>query len=300
MRLPCDAPDAPHDSCPALIVASASRPSVSHEPSEVDIMPSEEEIMTLDLRAEAARYYDLNPNPPHDVPFYLDRLPNPQVRVLELGCGTGRVSIPLARACRFLQGLDRSDAMLALCREKIAKAGLETGRIVVEWGDITDFDLGTRFDLVIAPFRVIQNLETDRQLDGLFACIRAHLASDGRCILNVFRPNRPRDELVRSWVGNEERLAWEVRQGEERVTCHDCRRRLAREPLVLYPDLVYRRWREDEMLEETVLHIPMRVFYPDEFLERIRSAGFSITGTWGGYAGEAYAEGSELVVAFER
>jgi len=254
--------------------------------------------MTLDLRAQAARYYDLNPNPPADVPFYIDRLPGPEVRVLELGCGTGRVSIPLARACGFVHGLDRSDAMLELCREKIARAGLEPGRIVVEHGDITDFDLGSTFDLIIAPFRVIQNLETDTQLDGLFHRIRKHLSPNGRCILNVFHPNRPRDELLRTWVSRKEKLAWEVRQGEERITCHDCRRRLTRYPLVLYPDLIYRRFRGDELLEEVVLHIPMRVFYPDEFLDRIQPAGFTPTGKWGGYAGEPYGQGNELVVAF--
>lgn len=254
--------------------------------------------MTLDLRAQAARYYDLNPNPPADVPFYIDRLPGPKARVLELGCGTGRVSIPLAQACGFLHGLDRSNAMLELCREKIATAGLATNRIVVEHGHITAFDLGSRFDLIVAPFRVIQNLETDAQLDGLFHCIRKHLSPNGRCILNVFHPNRPREELLRTWVTKEERLAWEVRQSEERVTCHDCRRRFVEDPLVLYPNLIYHRWREEEMLEEVVLHIPMRVFYPDEFLDRIQSAGFTPTAEWGGYAGEPYGQGNELVVAF--
>ena len=52
------------------------------------------------------------------------------------------------------------------------------------------------------------------------------------------------------------------------------------------------------MLEEVVLPIPMRCFYPDEFLDLIRSASFTITGSWGGYAGEPYGQGKELVVEF--
>ena len=47
-----------------------------------------------------------------------------------------------------------------------------------------------------------------------------------------------------------------------------------------------------------VLPIPMRCFYPDEFLDLIRSAGFTIAGSWGGYTGEPYGEGKELVVEF--
>jgi len=254
--------------------------------------------MPIDLRADSAWYYDLNPNPIDDVPFYVERLPGSGARVLELGCGTGRVSIPLAQKCEFLHGLDMSTAMLELCRAKIAQAGLASERIVVGQADITDFDLGARFDLIIAPYRVIQNLESDEQLVGLFRCIRAHLASRGRCILNVFLPNRPRDELIRDWVTSGESFAWEVERGGQRMTCHDVRPRLTEDPLVLYPELIYRRYRGDALVDEVVLPIPMRCFYPDEFLDRIRSAGFSITGTWGGYAGEPYGEGPELVVEF--
>ena len=254
--------------------------------------------MPIDLRAEAAWYYDLNPNPPNDLPFYIDRLPVPDARVLELGCGTGRVSIPLAQTCGFVHGLDLSKAMLDICRAKISQAGLGRDRIVVEQADITGFDLGTRFDLIIAPYRVLQNLETDEQLAGLFRCIQSHLAPEGRCILTAFLPNRPRDELLRSWMTNEENLAWEVERGEERMTCHDVRPRLTEDPLVVYPELIHRRYRGDELVDEVVLPIAMRCFYPDEFLERIRSAGFTITDTWGGYAGETYGQGPELIVEF--
>jgi hypothetical protein len=188
--------------------------------------------------------------------------------------------------------------MLDLCREKIATSRLGLDRIVVEHADITDYDLGARFDLIIAPYRVVQNLETNEQLDGLFRCIREHLSPEGRCILNVFHPFKPRDELLRVWATDEENLAWEVERDGERMTCHDVRRRLVEKPLVLHPELIYRRWCGEEMLEEVVLPIPMRCFYPDEFLDLIRSAGFTITGSWGGYAGEPYGQGKELVVEF--
>jgi len=254
--------------------------------------------MPIDLRVEAARYYDLNPNALVDVPFYIERLPGPEARALELGCGTGRVSIPLAQRCGFLHGLDLSEAMLELCRAKIGQAGLGPERIIVEQANITDYDLGSLFDLIVAPFRVIQNLETDEQLAGLFRCIRAHLAPGGRCILNVFHPYRLREELLRVWETHEENLAWEIERDGERMTCHDVRRRLVEEPLVLYPELIYRRYRGEELPDETVLPIPMRCFYPDEFLELICSAGFAITDSWGGYAGEPYGQGKELVVEF--
>ena len=252
----------------------------------------------LDIRDGPAKFYDLSPIRPDDVPFYLERLPSAQARVLELGCGTGRVSVPLAKSSGFLFGLDLSEAMLRICRTKLKEAGLGEDRAKLACEDISDFHLDSRFDFVIAPFRVIQNLETDAQLTGMFDGIRQHLAPDGRCVLNVFNPNRPKEALLREWVSDQENEAWEIETEEGRVVCYDCRRRLTPEPLVLYPELVYRRFVGDEVVEEEVLPIPMRCFYPQEFLQLIEGHGFVVTQTWGGYAGEEYGVGNELVVEF--
>jgi hypothetical protein len=188
--------------------------------------------------------------------------------------------------------------MLEQCRAKIPESGVGDERITVSQADITDFDLEARFDLIIAPFRVMQNLETDAQLSGLFRGIRRHMAEGSRCILNVFHPNRDRETLVTEWVSEEENLAWEVHSGEERIACFDVRRSLSTDPLILYPDLVYRRYVGETMVEEEVLKIAMRCYYPDEFASLITSAGFEIRGMWGGYAGEEYGAGNELVIEF--
>lgn len=293
-----------------MLAASVLRSSSTDIPTSADILVRRRNALyltpieargwsvPLDIRAGPAKFYDLSPHHLNDIPFYLGRLPSPSARVLELGCGTGRVSIPLAQQCAFLQGIDISEAMLQVCRSKLEAAGLQAGKVRVEVGDITDFDLKERFDLIIAPFRVMQNLETDQQLAGLFHCIRNHLADRGRCILNAFHPNRPPDALRTEWVTDRENLAWEVQDGGTRVACFDVRRRIKDDPLILYPDLVYRRYAGDDIVEEAVLTIPMRCFYPDEFLSLIREEGFNLLGMWGGYAGEEYGEGNELVVEF--
>jgi SAM-dependent methyltransferase len=166
--------------------------------------------MPIDIRVEAASYYDLNPNTPNDVPFYKGKIPSPATHVLELGCGTGRVLLPLAECCDYVHGLDRSDAMLALCRQKLQQAGISSRKAKVEVGDITDFDLGRRCDHIIAPYRVFQNLETTTQVAGLFRCIRQYLSPAGTCILNVFKPRRDPETLRREWCTQDEHLAWET------------------------------------------------------------------------------------------
>ncbi len=189
--------------------------------------------------------------------------------------------------------------MLALCRQKSRDAKLPPGRVAISAHGISQFDLGRTFDLIIAPWRVMRNLETGAQVDGLFACIRRHLAPRGSCVLNVFKPKWPREELLRRWPTEEETLAWEVPLPGGRLTCHDRRRRLNRDPLVLYPELVWRRYEDHALVDEVTLRVAMRCYYPDEFERLVTSQGFRIVERCGGYAGEPYGEGSELVLRFE-
>lgn len=254
--------------------------------------------MKLDIRSEAATYYDLSPQHPKDIPFYQARIPSPDASVLELGCGAGRVLVPLTASCGYIHGIDLSEAMITVCRRRLGEAGIGPDRALVGVGDITDFALDREFDLITAPFRVLQNLETDRQVDGLLGCVRGHLAPGGTCILNVFNPNRDRETLLREWCTEGERFNWEVPFEGGRVTCHDRSPRMDREKLVLYPELVYRRYEGDDLVHETVLKIAMRCYYPDEFEKLIVDHGFRILHRWGGYAGEPYGEGPELVIQF--
>jgi GrpB-like predicted nucleotidyltransferase (UPF0157 family)/RimJ/RimL family protein N-acetyltransferase/SAM-dependent methyltransferase len=258
-----------------------------------------------DDRYEAAEYYDKFAGPPPgDVEFYRARV-RPEMRVLELGCGTGRVLAPLAAAGGFVFGLDGSPVMLEVCRRNLAAAGLGADRAVVEIGDICDFDLTGRmpkFDLIIAPFRVMQNLETDEQVGGFLRCIRRHLAPGGEVVLNTFRPRGGPEEIKALWDARDGSTpAWTKPDGEETVTLtEDCTRH-SDSPLTVYPRLTYRRFdREGALIDEAALDIAMRVWYLDALLDLIASHGFAVTGRFGGYQGEPWLEGSELVVTFGR
>src|SRR5437899_5371328 len=123
-----------------------------------------------DIRAGVAQYYDVNPEAPNDVPFYTALVPSPEASILELGCGTGRVLVPLAGRCGYIHGIDRSEAMLAVCRDKLRRAKIPVTKAQIALGDISDFALGRTFDLIIAPFRVLQNLETASEVHGFFRC----------------------------------------------------------------------------------------------------------------------------------
>jgi len=257
-------------------------------------------MVTSDIRARVAQYYDLNPDVPSDVPFYTALVPSPGASILELGCGTGRVLVPLAYRCGYIHGIDRSEAMLARCRDKLRQAKTPVTKAQITLGDITDFALGRTFDLIIAPYRVLQNLETDAEVHGLFRCLHTHLSARGSCVLNVFKPMWGPQELRRAWVTEQETFCWAVPVEGGRVTCHDRRAHIHPDRLILYPELIWRRYRHETMVDEAVLKIPMRCYYPDEFSTLITEHGFRMVDRWGGYSGEAYGVGPELVVRFER
>jgi SAM-dependent methyltransferase len=254
--------------------------------------------MKIDIRTEAAKYYDSNPDFLNDIPFYQKLIPSPDSSILELGCGTGRVTLALVPYCQYIQGVDISPAMISICHEKLVKAGIPQTKAKVVEGDITDFDINRTFDFIIAPFRVLQNLETDQEVDGLFQCIRRHLTPNGSCILNVFRPLFEPEELRKRWSTGEENLSWEVDVEGGKLACYDRRARIDAEKLILYPELIYRRHEGEILVEERLLKIVMRCYYPDTFEKLITKHGYTVLNRWGGYEGEVYGQGPELVIQF--
>jgi SAM-dependent methyltransferase len=142
-----------------------------------------------------AEFYDYIPTVTvrRDLNFYLSAAREYGDPILELGCGTGRVLLPLAREGSNVAGLDISEAMLARCRAKLAGEKDEVRRRVqLQCGDMTDFDLDVTFRLIIIPFRPFQHLlEVEQQLACL-RCAHRHLAPGGRLILDVFQTDARR------------------------------------------------------------------------------------------------------------
>jgi len=109
--------------------------------------------------------------------------------ILELGCGTGRVLIPLARAGFEVTGLDSSAHMLAVAWRKLAEETAEVReRVTLVKGDMRDFDLHRRFALIICPFNTFQLLLAREDQERALRCARRALRSGGRFALSVFNP----------------------------------------------------------------------------------------------------------------
>lgn len=158
----------------------------------------------LDSYLVAAKYYDgaYGSMDLTDASFYVDLAKEVGGPVLEIGCGTGRVLLPTARAGIQIHGLDNSRPMLDVLQ---GKAGQESAdvqkRITLHSGDMRDFRLNCTFSLVTSPFRPMQHMFTVADQVAALKSAAAHVAKEGILAFDVFFPKFDR---LPSRIGEEQ------------------------------------------------------------------------------------------------
>lgn len=124
-----------------------------------------------------------------DIPYYVAVAKTVGGALLELACGTGRLTIPMAQAGPKVVGVDAAPAMLAQARAKCTElAPPERARLSFRAGDMRSVRLGRRFDGVVLAFNTIMHMLTDDDLLAALCTARDHLARDGRFFLDLHTP----------------------------------------------------------------------------------------------------------------
>jgi SAM-dependent methyltransferase len=211
-----------------------------------------------------------------DVRFYVDVAREYGGPVLELGCGTGRVLIPTARAGVDITGLDASERMLAVCRERLLVESPQTQSLArVQFGDMRNFDLGRMFRLVTVPFRAFQHLlVVDEQLGCLGAVVR-HLAAEGRLVLDLFNPSIHNLAKLADGAESDEEPPFVLPDGRTVIRRH----RILERDLVNQinsGELVYHVTHPDGRRERLVQPFRMRCLFRFEVEHLLARAGFAV------------------------
>jgi SAM-dependent methyltransferase len=107
-------------------------------------------------------------------------------KALELACGTGRLTVPLAKQGICITGIDNSPEMLTVAREKAAH---EDVRIDFVEADMRSFLLGKRFDLIFLPNNSLAHLHQLSDIQSCFSSVLRHLTENGRFIIDTFNPS---------------------------------------------------------------------------------------------------------------
>lgn len=136
---------------------------------------------------EYAAFYDVQRGRDDrpDVEFYVDRARDADGQVLELACGTGRVTLPLLRTGVDVDGFDLSGDALDVLRERARDQGLEP---TVWADDMADFAVDREYALAICPFNALQHMTTVEDQLACLASVHDALAPGGAFVFDVFVP----------------------------------------------------------------------------------------------------------------
>lgn len=231
-----------------------------------------------------------------DVSFYRElarrRGGGGSLRILELGAGSGRVTVPLARDGHEVVALDQSPAMLRQLRARIARLPEAVrARITPLAGDLRTFDAPGKFPLVIAAFNVVEHLYTRTEVDACLARVARHLAPGGAFVFDVQMPDL-------EWLTRDPEKRWAKTRFTDPSTGramfystnHDYDPVSQVVLIRLYYDPV------DGKGPSRVVKLSQRKFFPAELEALVAHAGFRVTARYGDFFFAPLAAGAETQI----
>ena len=198
--------------------------------------------------------------------FYVRQIERYGEPVLELACGSGRLTIPLTEKGFNVKGLDISDEMMNLAKEKAQRRNIELDLVK---GDMTDFDLGEKFKLIFIPAQSLTHLYEVSAVEKCFACVRKNLADNGRFLIELFNPS------LKVLSQNPDRIYSQSNIGRIFV---DAKSFYDTATQINHIELIFR---ENDEQPDTILTFKMRQFFPQEIDALLKYNGFRIEQKYG-------------------
>jgi SAM-dependent methyltransferase len=214
-----------------------------------------------------------------DVAFYLRWLPeNKDAQILELCCGTGRITIPIAQAGYTITGVDDTPSMLEQAKIKAASAG---AKIEFIQADIRALDLKEQYDLIFIPFNSIHHMYENEDLFNAFKNVKSHLKEGGRFLFDCFNPSL---EYIVTHSKEEKEVA--------NYTTEDGRAIVIKQTLRYESHTQINRIKWHFYINgefDSTQELDMRMFYPQELDAYLKWNGFDILHKFGSFEEEAFS-----------
>jgi len=228
-----------------------------------------------------------------DVPFWRRLAAAQDGRVLELGCGTGRITVPVAREGAAVVGVDRSGAMLAKGRQRLTRARLTAAASLVR-GDIRALPFRNRpgFALVMAPYGILQSLTREADLRATLESVHRVLRKGGTFGIDLV-PDLP------AWSEYDRRVSLKGKRGRSaHVTLIETVRQDERRGLTIFDhEYVERQGRQKTIHRFT---LTFRTVSVPQMRRRLEAAGFEIAAVLGDYHGGPWDSRSDVWMILAR
>ncbi len=247
-----------------------------------------------------AQYYDLiHEGLPGEAEFYVGHAARAGGKTLELGCGTGRIAIPMAMSGVDVTGLDNSEAMLERCREKMRAVGETRGALTLVHADMADFDLGTQFSFIAMTYRTFMHLLTVEDQQRCLAAVRRHLRDNGLFVLNSWVPKR--SLIARTVAGPGAGIFHTIGKypipgtgnavlHQQCVTCDESNHLLVERHKIRELDA------KGTVLYEVTLPVTRALTTPEEMNKLVRLCGFHVDALFGDFDCTPFTEKSSEMV----
>jgi ubiquinone/menaquinone biosynthesis C-methylase UbiE len=232
----------------------------------------------MDVYADAVFYDQEFATRRHDIPFFVRHAKQANGPVLEVACGTGRITLPIAREGIDVTGLDISRPML----ERAARKA-QAERLTVRWleQDCRDMRVDQPFALIFSATNAMQHLEDVDSIQAFFGSVRRALRPDGMVILDVFNPDMAK--LLRP--ASQRYLHKTLLDGEGR----ELRVEAASHYEPAHQVLVFELFYMDGAQCLRTKHVRMRCFFPEELLALCRLGGLDVIHRYGDYDEQAFS-----------
>jgi SAM-dependent methyltransferase len=228
-----------------------------------------------------------------DVKFWQRLAAAQEGPVLELGCGTGRITVPVARAGAQVVGIDRSAEMLERGRLRLRRARLQ-GRALLVRGDIRSLPFRSRpgFKLVMAPYGILQSLTRERDLQETLASVARIVPKRGLFGIDLV-PDLPR------WSEYEGRKSFAGTLGARThlTLVESVRQDRGRRLTIFDHEYIERRGRERRVHR---FSLTFRTLSVPQMSARLEAAGFKIDAVLGDYRGGPWDSRADVWIILAR
>ena len=232
-----------------------------------------------------------------DVPFYLSLAQRTGSPILELGCGTGRLVLALARAGHRVTGVDNLPAMLERAREKAQAAGRTVvGRLCFLQGDMRELDLPERFHLAILAVNTFMHLADPQEQAQTLARVCQHLVPGGVLALDLFHPHPAALTPAEGEVTLEKTLT----DPDGRTALKFVARRVDHARQVIDTTLIYDEIGPQGQVTRTAATFALRYLHRPEAEAMLGAAGLAVEGVYGSYELDPYGDDRERMLLLAR